>query len=152
MRHIVAFIVLNFIFQVNCSATWNDSLYRAYTCDTFFKLSEVNKEINLDSIDYSLLNAALFYQANKYRVKYGRTEFKYSRALEKAAFEHSSDMGQLKFNDHENIIENKKYLWQRLLLVGINEDACYAENIASSTNGLLIVCIYPWDSSSKKKY
>jgi uncharacterized protein YkwD len=156
MRLILIVIIFFFILNVKCSAIdsyfiWNDSLYSAYNYDTFFKLPEVNKEINLNSIDYSLLNAVLFYQTNKYRVEYGRTEFKYSRALEKAAFEHSSNMGQLKFYDHESIIETKKFLWQRLIMVGINEDASYGENIATYNTYIYLVCELSIDNSTDLK-
>ena len=146
MRYIILFLLITSLFCINCKAHWNDSLYRVTSYSDFFQLPEVNTRINLDSIDYSLLDAAIFYQTNKLRAGYGLWGFKYSRALEKSAFEHSVDMGVLNFFEHESVIEEKKTVDMRLELVGTGGSS---ENIAANGGYSFQRCIHPWDDEEE---
>ncbi len=97
----------------------------------FIKLKEVKKAIDIDKIDYALLNAAVFFESNEQRRLNALPEFSYSKALEKASFEHSTDMVKYDFVNHVSKVKRKKTMVDRLELVGITNSYA-AENIAYS--------------------
>ena len=97
----------------------------------FAKLKEVVQPIDVSSIDYELLNAAVFFESNKQRKINALPEFSYSKALEKASFEHSVDMVERNFVNHVSKVKGKKTMSDRLEIVGI-ANVYAAENIALS--------------------
>ncbi|WP_020532708.1 CAP domain-containing protein [Flexithrix dorotheae] len=116
-------------FTVN--AQWTDSMYQDFEYTTFQKYEPVHERINFEEIDYALLHAAIFYETNRQRVLNALPPFKYSKALEKAAFEHSRDMVKYRFVSHTSKVKGKKHLSDRLKLVGL-ENIYAGENIAYS--------------------
>jgi len=113
------------------SSQWKDSDYNRYNYKSFYNLSMVNKEVVKGSIDYKLLNAAVFYSTNEMRLRHGRRVFKYSPALEKAAFDHSVDMVRYNFFSHFSTVQGKRRMVHRLRIVGIT-NSWSAENIANT--------------------
>lgn len=97
--------------------------------------------IQFERIDYNRLSRLIFEATNEARQAEKLQPLAYSRALEKAAFEHSLDMAENGFFSHQSIVPKKKRLADRLQLVGIPMTN-RAENIAttfagqSSTNSL----------------
>lgn len=83
----------------------------------------------MDSIDYPLLQAAIFYETNRERIKFNLSPFSHSPALEKAAAEHSWSMVRLNFFSHSSPVQGKRTLQDRLNGVGVVNSSS-AENIA----------------------
>lgn len=79
-----------------------DSLYGQYTWDQFVTSDLADVTIDLDSPDYNLLNAAVFYYTNKFRTERNRTAFQFDPALRDAAVYHSISMIEYNFYDHKN--------------------------------------------------
>ena len=111
--------------------SWQHSDYDKYNYKKFIKLKEVNEPINIENIDYALLNAAVFYESNLQREKDALPVFKHSIALEKASYEHSIDMVNKNFVNHVSKVKGKKTMSDRLELVGLS-NVYAAENIALS--------------------
>ena len=105
--------------------------YDSHNYETFAKLPAVNAVLEDDTLDMTLLNAAIFFETNRQRVLQGLKEFKHSPALEKAAYEHSLDMVKYNFFSHTSPVRGKNSMVQRLALVGIS-NAFSAENIADN--------------------
>ena len=121
---------------------WDDSFYNKYNYSSFQNLNIVHSEIDLTNIDYELLNAAIFYSTNIYRVRNGRRPFKHSPSLERAAQGHSQDMVKFNFFSHKSPANKKRSVSDRLDLVGVKYS--YAgENIAMTK----IASTY-WDLAS----
>ncbi len=113
------------------ASSWNDSLYKDYSCRGFASFAPANRPIDFDRIDYPLLNAAIFFATNCARLKNGMPPFGHSRALEKAAFLHSRDMVVDDFFSHENPYkQQKRSPFERMALVGVVRGEM-AENIAT---------------------
>jgi len=107
---------------------WNNNDYNKYNYSTFQSLNIIHKEIDLNNIDYELFNASIFYATNIERVKYGRTVFRHSPSLEKAAQGHSKDMVIHNFYSHTSPVSGKRSFSDRLRIVGIS-NSYSAENI-----------------------
>jgi uncharacterized protein YkwD len=111
-------------------SSWNDALYRKYSCGEFKSFAPANRPIDFGHIDYPLLNAAIFFATSCARVNHGGPPFIHSRALEKTAFIHSKDMVEENFFSHENPYEpQKRSPFQRMASVGVDSEY-RAENIA----------------------
>ena len=76
--------------------------YGQYSVSQFKKYGPANKPINFENIDFPLLNAAVFYETNRMRLKYGKKPYSHSTALERAAFMHTLDMAAGNFFSHQN--------------------------------------------------
>ncbi len=112
------------------ASSWKDSLYEKFSCADFMSFAPANRSIDFGSIDYPLLNAAIFFATNRERTKHGLTAFRHSRALEKAAFAHSKDMVERDFFSHENPYDaRKRSPFERMASCGVN-GGTRAENIA----------------------
>jgi uncharacterized protein YkwD len=108
---------------------WSDNDYKKYDFERFFKLDAAKRRIDMNDIDYPLLQAAIFYETNRQRVKNHKERFLHSSALEKAAQAHSQDMVKYDFYSHTSPVEGKETMAKRLALVGI-VNATIGENIA----------------------
>ncbi len=109
-----------------------DTLYTKYNHQTFFKLSIVNKPINLEAIDYRLLNAAVFHETNRQRHRHSKPPLKFSDPLLDAAMAHSQQMVKHKFLGHKN--PHNKDLQQvkdRLKEAGWSSSS-YGENVSDA--------------------
>jgi uncharacterized protein YkwD len=79
-----------------------DTQYAAYSYENFSKLPAANETIDLDNIDYGLLNAAIFYATNKQRKAFNKPEFAFFPLLRDAAVLQSAQMVKFNFFDHVN--------------------------------------------------
>ncbi len=121
----------SFSFAEN-SQVWDDSYYDRFTAEEFMEYELSNHKIDSKIIDYHLLNAAVFYETNRMRVKHGMKPFIHSAALEKAAFVHSKDMVEQGFFSHDNPYDAKKRTpFQRMALFGVT-GGYRAENITQT--------------------
>jgi len=111
------------------NSSWTDADYEIYDYENFPTQPAVNARIDMNDIDYPLLHAAIFYETNRQRAKYGKKQFLHSPALEKAAQGHSMDMVAYNFDSHTSPVKGKETMSKRLALVGIR-NAYSGENIA----------------------
>ncbi len=114
------------------TSKWKPSYYPDYTIEDFRDYAPANKELDFDNIDFPLLNAAVFYETNRMRLKNNRKEFRHSQALEDAAQMHSEDMVEGNFFSHYNTKDSsKRDFTDRLKMYGVDSGA-RDENIATA--------------------
>jgi Cysteine-rich secretory protein family len=109
---------------------WDDSMYGKYSYDTFEHYDRAQERIDLDAVDYPLLQAAVFYAVNRQRAQANVPMLMYSAPLERAAHEHSRDMVEMNFFSHESPVTGKRTLADRLRALGVNGPV--GENISTS--------------------
>lgn len=126
---IIALIII--LPQVMSSQTWSVNDYKKHNFKSFSRSEMANRRINPESIDYALLNAAVFYATNVQRVSHARQPFTFDEALEKAASGYSFDMREYDFFSHSSRVKGKETMKKRLALVGISETVI-GENIAKT--------------------
>ncbi|UCB46248.1 MAG: CAP domain-containing protein [Spirochaetota bacterium] len=102
MISITIFIVGSAVSYADSSTVWDRSSYASYTHESFKLYGPANRAIDLENINYPLLNAAIFYETNNMREKHRKEPFQHSAALEKAAVLHSRDMAEKGFFSHTN--------------------------------------------------
>ena len=111
------------------SSSWEESDYDRYDHRSFFDFAPARQRIRLDSIDYPLLQAALFFETNRVRVSNGLSPLAYHAGCASAAQMHAKDMATGKFFSHENPNDpSKRRLQDRVALFGIRWN-WLAENI-----------------------
>lgn len=116
--------------SVRAEPVWEEAFYQTYDERSFRRYGPVQQTIDFDNIHYPLLNAAIFYETNRVRIRNGIRPFVHAAPLEEAAFMHARDMVRLDFFSHENPYEpEKKTLIQRLNQVGV-VNGYRAENIS----------------------
>jgi uncharacterized protein YkwD len=110
----------------------HSNFYSLYDYKNYRQCEALQNTINFDSIDYKLLNAAVFFRTNEIRVSHGKTALDFHSALEAAAQLHAGDMIKGNFFAHENTQrKDRKEPADRYRLSGI-ENPMPAENIANS--------------------
>ena len=108
---------------------WKDSVYAEHQLATFEQLQLINEPINIDDFNLHLMNACLFYAANKIRNEKQVFALKFSSPLRDASMIHSNEMVIRKFYSHINAKNNElKAPDNRLKLLGIS-NVLMAENI-----------------------
>jgi uncharacterized protein YkwD len=115
--------------SASVSGAWSESMYSRYTYETFSRTALANKTIDFRNIDYKLLGAAIFYATNIERQKYGRSRFKFSSVLYKAAFLQSYEMVKYNFFSHTNPNAGKTTVSNRVQIYGVWKHTV-GENIA----------------------
>ena len=95
-----------------------------------FDLEKLDNTIDLQNIDYKLINLAVLFYTNNHRKKYKKSVLKYNNTLEKSALLHSLEMNKYNFFDHINR-KNKKFknLEDRAKYVGYSNYILLAENL-----------------------
>lgn len=107
-------------------------VYKQYDYQNYRKCADLQNVIDFGSINYDLLNAAVFFRTNEIRVSHGKTALDFHPALEAAAQLHADDMIKGDFFAHENPRrKDRKEPADRFRLSGI-ENPMPAENIANS--------------------
>jgi uncharacterized protein YkwD len=107
-------------------------VYKQYDYQNYRKCADLQNLIDFGSINYDLLNAAVFFRTNEIRVSHGKTALDFHSALEAAAQLHAGDMIKGNFFAHENTQrKDRKEPADRYRLSGI-ENPMPAENIANS--------------------
>ena len=93
-------------------------------------IDKLNSKINLQEIDYNLINKAVLLYTNKHRNKYRKNKLSYNETLENAALLHSLEMNKYGFFDHINRKNNKfRNLHKRASFVGYSSYTNLAENL-----------------------
>jgi uncharacterized protein YkwD len=101
---------------------WENSSYDLFTSASFKLYEPANEAIDINNIDYPLLNAAILFETNRMREKNGEKPFLHSAALEKAASLHSRDMAENGFFSHQNPFNpQRRTPSRRMALFGVKE-------------------------------
>jgi uncharacterized protein YkwD len=109
---------------------WTGEDYGKYGFAGFEKLDSANQTIDVKNIDYSLLNAAVFYETNKERVLHGKSILRYEPFLEKAAQGHCADMVNYNFFSHESPVSGQRTVRERINKAGLDtKDKIVGENL-----------------------
>lgn len=109
---------------------WIGEDYGKYDFAGFEKLDIANQSIDVKNIDYSLLNAAVFYETNKERVLHGKSVLKHEPVLEKAAQGHCIAMVNYNFFSHESPVRGQRIARERINKAGLDtKDKIVGENL-----------------------
>ncbi|MDX2248385.1 MAG: CAP domain-containing protein [Bacteroidia bacterium] len=134
MRNLILLNLCIFLFLFSGlsqnSGIFPDSAYSKYTWQTFVKIPQLQDTLNWRKVDYSLLNAAVFFLTNKAREENRRSLLLFSPALRNVADFHSTQMAKYEFVDHYNRI-NAAYSTPEKRGRKFNTSVI-AENVASS--------------------
>ena len=107
-------------------------VYKQYDYQNYRKCADLQNLIDFGSINYDLLNAAVFFRTNEIRVSHGKSSLNYQHALEMAAKLHAADMLSDHYFAHINPLKkDRKEPADRYRLSNI-ENPMPAENIANS--------------------
>jgi len=110
-------------------AAWTDAHYLRFTPERFSKYKHAKKQIDLENVDYALLDAAIFFETSRERVRNKQGPCVYSSALRRAAAGHCKDMIDKGFLSHENPHDARKRTPRdRIRLAGGGRARC-AENL-----------------------
>jgi len=109
--------------------SFSDRDYAKYNWHTFSELPAVNQIIDLNKIDYDLLNAAIFFATNEQREKKNKPVFEFSVALRDAAKLHTEQMVERNFFSHIGKTRKYKTPSERTAIFGIAKNALIGENI-----------------------
>lgn len=131
MRFVSRYIV---IFVICClpligNAQWSRQMYAQYSYYNYTDYQPFNQRIEDTGYDAELLEAAIFYETNRQRAKYGLPLLSFDYNLYVCAHNHSVDMVNYNFFSHESPVPGKYSMSDRLAQVGYSRHAA-AENIA----------------------
>ena len=104
--------------------------YGDYGWESFKSLEEANSSIDFGDIDYALLQAAVLYETNRIRQKFGKPLFIHSDSLERSAMMHAMDMAEDGFFSHNNPRDSRKRRFTDRTALFSSRGA--AENIATT--------------------
>ncbi|MBC6367842.1 CAP domain-containing protein [Algoriphagus sp. AK58] len=100
------------------------------TSAAFFKSQSLHQAIDFKKVDYSLLQAAIFFFTNEERIKAGLPSLRHSKESQLAANGHAQDMVSHNFFSHTSPIRFRRTLRDRLNRQGTNPKYI-GENIIS---------------------
>lgn len=116
-------------FDTFAQRKWKEELYGELNDRNFRDFKLFKKRIELDKIEYPLLQAALFYVTNEARLEQGLSALEHQANLEVMAYNHSVAMAKGDFFDHVNPKDKKrKTAADRARLAGITNPSV-GENI-----------------------
>lgn len=126
---------------LSTNTAFTDAMYGNYTVNSFFASGMANTTIDIYNPDYGLLNAAVFYETNKYRQSKGKSFLKFSSALRNAAFYHAYAMAEMNFYSHKSKVKGMKDVADRVAyfnyptaFVGENIDFEFLYNYTGGTS------------------
>lgn len=133
MERLIAYCLIALTTMITCPAwaQWTQEMYADYSYSNYTNYPDFNRSVETSGFDADLLEAAIFYETNRQRALYGLPLFEYSYNLEVSAHNHSVDMVNYDFFDHESPVSGKKTLEERLAIVEMDQIAmAEGENIA----------------------
>ena len=108
---------------------WSEEMYAKYSYTDYTDYAAFNQPIDETDYNVDLLEAAMFYETNRQRVKYGLPQLKFDYNTWVCAHNHSVDMVNYDFYSHESPVAGKHTMSDRFEQVGYENCWC-AENIA----------------------
>ncbi len=123
--------------QFQYASDFEDEMYPSVDNSEFYtNFRKLNMNIDFNDYDQHLLNAALFYLTNEYRIKKKLPPLKFEKRLRNASFIHASEMMNKNFFNHVNPINPEfKNPKDRCAFCNYTYKAS-AENIARVTMGI----------------
>lgn len=119
--------------MLTCQSAWDTSFYKRYDVSDFRDYDPFSEPIDFGNIDFTRLNAAIFYVSNEARQKRKIAVVSYHHLLEITSSVHSEDMSEMDFFSHENPKDAKKKTpLLRAKNVGIS-NPFPAENLAKTS-------------------
>ncbi|WP_339608603.1 CAP domain-containing protein [uncultured Roseivirga sp.] len=120
-KSLILFTLLLFgCLSLSAQRKWDDKYYNELNDNNFRSFKLFKAPIDLNKVDYKVLNAALFFISNEARIEKGIAPLAYQRNLEIMAWNHSVEMGKEDFFDHINKKDKKrKTPEKRAALAGI---------------------------------
>ncbi len=116
------------VVELPFSSKWNSDYYKKFNETNYDKFQEFKKRIDFSKIDYSLLNAAVFYETNLRRRENDLPSLEFSPALERVSSDHSKEMVKMDFYSHTSPAKGRETPVKRMEFIGIS-NAYSAENI-----------------------
>lgn len=110
---------------------WSSEMYDIYSYYNYTDYSPFNQSIEQTNFDSDLLEAAIFYETNRQRAKYGLSILQFDYNIYVCAHNHSVDMVEYNFFSHTSVVQGKTSFSDRLTQVGYSNHVA-AENIAYS--------------------
>jgi uncharacterized protein YkwD len=92
---------------VQSATIFPDSMYRWYDWSQFEHLEAAHQLIDWSNPDFHLLNAAVFYHTNRFRLQMKKPPLVFSDALRNAALYHAIQMSERGFFGHINPFNKK---------------------------------------------
>lgn len=135
MRFPKSFLLITLFLSIgaslNAQRKWNDKYYEELNDNNFRSFKLFKARIDLDDVDYKVLNAAIFFITNEARIEKDMAPLAYQPNLEIMAWNHSIEMGKEDFFDHVNKEDKKRRTpEQRAALAGIT-NPIISENISA---------------------
>lgn len=126
-------LTLSFILISLCASAqdWTIQSYANYNESTYHNIAALHEAIDFNSVNFPLLQAAIFYATNEERKKAKLAPFKFRSEIENVASGHAQDMVKYGFYSHTSRIRIKRTVQDRFHLEGLNPQY-YAENICST--------------------
>ncbi|TCK99131.1 cysteine-rich secretory family protein [Roseivirga ehrenbergii] len=129
--YILLALMLCFCSTLSAQRKWDDKYYKKLNDNDFRSFKLFKAPIDLDKINYKVLNAALFFVTNEARIEKGMKPLAYQPNLEIMAWNHSVEMGEEDFFDHINKSDKKRRTpEERAALAGITNPTI-SENISA---------------------
>lgn len=109
---------------------WKEAMYEQYSHNNYTRYEPFNQAIDQTGFDSDLMEAALFYETNRYRAANGKKPLEFDHNLSACARNHTVDMINHNFFSTTSPVEGKKTTADRLKQVGYGRNG-YDELIAS---------------------
>jgi uncharacterized protein YkwD len=120
------------VLKYNEKSAYEDNRYKGMDWKAFYKLEEANDLTDAAIYDFDLLNAAMFFAVNKYRVSHHLAPLEFEPRLRDAACIHSDQMVKGKFFDHYNRSDAKIGAPDRRMELCGYHGQMIAENLAKN--------------------
>lgn len=125
----LSLLLIGFLMPIKAQSDWKKNYYKHYNFSNYTNFSPFTNLVETTTFDAPLLNAAIFYETNRQRQRYGRIQFQHHENLEYCAQSHSNDMVRLDFFSHDSPISGKREMSDRMAQVGF-DNLWMAENIS----------------------
>lgn len=110
---------------------WSSEMYDNYSYYDYTNYAPFNQSIAQTNYDSDLLEAAIFYETNRQRAKYGLSLLRFDYNTYISAHNHTVDMVRHNFFSHTSVVPGKISMSDRMSQVGYSSHAC-AENIVNA--------------------
>lgn len=105
---------------ISAQSAWPVGYYNRFNQNNYYTYSYFDSLVNANRFDHALLNAAVFYESNKQRIKYGLRPLMHHPKLEQSAQGHSKDMVEYNFYSHTSRVPGKSSISDRIRKTGLN--------------------------------
>lgn len=119
-------LIFYFLFFIptasSAQSAWRSENYKRFNHNNYNTFPYFDSLVNADRFDHELLNAAVFFETNKQRIKNGLSPLKHHPKLEMSAQGHSKDMVVFNFFSHTSRVPGKASVSDRVKKTGLYEN------------------------------